>query len=475
MYDVIIIGAGIIGSSVAYYLSQYDIKVAILEASNDVSNGTSKANSGIIHAGYDPKENSLMAKFNVEGAKITKEICRKLDVPYNQCGALVVGYNDEDINTINTLYKRGLNNGVENIEIIDREKLIELEPQINPQAKCALYCKDSAIVSPWELTYALAETAVKNGVKLFLENEVTCIEKCEETFVVTTKKDKYQARYIVNAAGIYADKVNEMIGKKQFTIIPVKGDYYLLDKSESSKVHHTIFQCPDKDGKGELVSITVDGNVIVGPDAKVVEKIDTSTTSSSLDFVKRKAYKTISTLDFSENIRNFAGIRAKSDRDDFIIEESKDVKNFFNIAGIASPGLSSALAIGKYYLDWLIEKETFQKKEHYIDTRKKIRVRELSVQQKDELIKKNPLYGRIICRCETVTEGEIVDSMTSIIPAVSLDGVKRRTNAQMGRCQGGFCSEKIALLLMKYHNLSYKDILQDDVGSNILLSRAKEK
>ncbi|MDO4378749.1 MAG: NAD(P)/FAD-dependent oxidoreductase [Erysipelotrichia bacterium] len=474
MYDVIIIGAGVIGSATAYYLAQYNISTLVLESSNDVSNGTSKANTAIIHAGYDPKPHTLMAKYNVEGSLLTKELCRKLDVPYINNGAMVLAFNDEEIDLLKELYQRGIENGVEGLTLLDSQQAKEAEAEISTEVKGALLVKTSAIISPWEYTYALIETAVRNGVTLKLNNKVTDIKKEKGIFTVKTTEREYQCKYIINAAGIFADKVHEMIGEKEFTINQVRGQYYLLDKSQGAKTKHTLFQCPNRLGKGVVVSPTVHGNLIVGPNAETINDDDTSTTADGLKFVKEKAIKSIPTINFGENIRNFAGIRAKSDRDDFIVEESKSVENFFNLAAMASPALSSAPAIALEAVKWILNKTSCSKKTNYIDERKKIRFKDLSPEEKNNLIKSDPSYGRIICRCETITEGEILQCLNTPIPPCSIDGIKRRTNAGMGRCQGGFCSEKIALILMNKLNLNYRQILQDEDGSNILLAEAKE-
>ena len=473
MYDVIIIGAGIVGCSTAYYLSQYDLKVAVLEACNDVSMGTTRANSAIIHAGYDPEPGTLMAKHNVKGALMVRELCRRLDVPYKQCGALVVGFDDRDMKTIQTLYERGLANGVEFLKILNREETHDLEPQLSADVRGALLAPTSAIVSPWELALALMEVAVENGVELKLNNKVEAISKSDEVFTVRTSEGEYQGRYVVNAAGIYSDVIHEMIGQKEFTITRTKGEYYLLDKSEGSRVSHTIFQCPSKVGKGVLVSPTVHGNLIVGPNAE--DSDNTDTTYEGLQFVRKTAVRSVPFISFGDNIRNFAGIRAKNDRGDFIVEESHSVPGFYNIAGIMSPGLSSAPSLALEAVDWLKGKMELHKKAEYKETRKKVRFSQLNAEEKNELIKKDPRYGRIICRCETVTEGEIVEAIHGIIPAVSLDAVKRRCNAGMGRCQGGFCGGKVAEILVRERGISPLDVLQNQRGTNILVRELKVK
>ncbi|MGI6607763.1 MAG: NAD(P)/FAD-dependent oxidoreductase [Erysipelotrichaceae bacterium] len=474
MYDVIIIGAGVVGCSTAYWLSQYEMSIAILEKHNDVANATTKANSGCMHAGYDPEPGSLMAKYNVEGSIMAKELCKKLDVPYENCGSLVLAYNQQDMQTLQQLYHRGQKNGVKDLYILDEKQTRELEPLLNKKVVGSLYAKTGAIIDPWQYTIALAEIAVENGVVLKLGNEVQEIVKENGIFTITTNKNKYQCKYIINAAGVYADVVHEMIGEKEFTIIPVRGQYYLLDKNEGEKINRVLFQCPGKQGKGVAVCPTVHGNMIVGPDAETVEFENLATTAEALNYIKEKSVMTMDCINFKENIRNFAGIRARSDRGDFIIEESRSVENFYNLAGMASPALTAACAIGYHVIDWLNRKEKFVKKNSYQKTRKKIRFKDLSAEQKNELIARNPAYGRIVCRCEHVTEGEILDCFNSPIPPQSIDAIKRRTNAGMGRCQGGFCGERVAMILKEKLNIEFNEILLDKEGSNILMNKAKE-
>ncbi|MBR0385870.1 MAG: NAD(P)/FAD-dependent oxidoreductase [Erysipelotrichaceae bacterium] len=473
MYDVVIIGGGVIGCATAYYLSFYNIRTVLLERDNDVANGTTKANSAIIHAGYDPEPGTLMAVHNVEGARLTEDLCCKLDVPYRKCGALVVAFSDADMKTVEKLYQRGITNGVKGLSVLNGEQTHALEPQLSQEVRGALLAETSAIVSPWELCLALAETAVRNGVELKLNSEVTAIRRTEGGFEVTAGGETVKGKLIINAAGVHSDDVHELIGEKEFTIKPSRGEYYLLDKSESSRCQHTIFQCPDERGKGVLVSPTVHGNLIVGPNTESSEKDDVATVADSLDFVRNMASKSIPSIDFRENIRNFSGVRARSDRSDFILEESHSVPDFFNMAGIQSPGLSAAPSLAKEAVKWVGSKMELTEKKNTVDERKKIRIKELNREEINDLIKQNPAYGRIICRCESITEGEIMDCFKGPIPPVSIDGVKRRCNTGMGRCQGGFCGEKVASILMKQLNLSGQQILQDKQGSNIILSAAK--
>lgn len=473
MYDIVIVGCGITGSAIAYELSKYDLKVAVLEKENDVSTGATKANSGIIHAGFDPAPNLLMAKLNVRGAHLAKEVCKKLDVLYKQCGAMVVAFDDEQKKILETLMQQGIENGVQNQAIIDGDGARELEPNLSGDVKWALYEPDSAIVSPWEFCIALIETAIKNGVELFLDTDVFKIEKTNGIWKIN---DKFESKVVINAAGINADKIHDLANEHDFDILPKSGEYYLLDKAEGNRVTRTIFQAPTDNGKGVLISPTVHGNLIVGPDSKNVTGNDTKTTNDGLDFVAKKATLSVPSVNLGQNIRNFAGVRARTNVKDFIIcEVIADGKHtgFIDVAGICSPGLSASLAIGEYVEKIIDDASAFldlrlNKKENFIDTRKKIRFKELSEEEKAKIIKENPSYGHVVCRCETITEGEILECFNSPIPPRSLDGIKRRVGTGMGRCQGGFCAPAIVPMLAEKLGIDSSEILQELEGSTIL-------
>ncbi|MDE5995557.1 MAG: NAD(P)/FAD-dependent oxidoreductase, partial [Eubacterium sp.] len=309
MYDVAIIGSGIVGSACAYRLSRYNLKIVVIEKNNDVCCGTTKANSAIIHAGYDPKPNTLMARLNVEGSEMTKEICEKLDVPYNQIGSFVVAFSDDEAKTVEKLCERGIANGVKGVKVIEKDELKELEPNISDEAVCALYAPTAAIVNPWEYGLAMAETAVRNGTEIMLEAEVTGIDKSGDFWNIHTIKGDVKAKYVINAAGVNSDDIHNMVAEEKFKILPSAGEYYLLDKSEGTRVSHIVFQCPNKAGKGTLVAPTVHGNLIVGPNAVAGDKEDVSTKTASLDFIREMASKSVPSIAFRENIRNFTGIR----------------------------------------------------------------------------------------------------------------------------------------------------------------------
>lgn len=475
VYDVAIIGAGITGCSLAYELGKYNVKAIVIEKENDVSVGTTKANSAIVHGGYDPETGTLMAKYNVAGNERIKELCGKLDVPYKQIGALVCAFSEEEVKHVEALKERGIANGVPGLEVWDQAKVREEEPNISDEVVAALYSPTTGIVSPWELAIALAETAATNGVEFMLNAEVTNITKAGDVYTVETPAGNVEAKYICNAAGVYADKVNEYVCKKSFTILPNKGEYYLLDKSQGSLVNHVIFQCPNEKGKGVLVSPTVHGNLIVGPDSQPSAADDLSTTTDGLNFVRTTALKSVPTINYRESIRNFAGVRARTAVHDFFIFEDKEQKGFFNISGMASPGLTSAPAIAVDLVKMLGESGLeLVEKENVVNTRKVNRFKHMSHEERAALIKENPLYGKIICRCETVTEGEIVDALHRPIVPTSIDGIKRRCNAGMGRCQGGFCGPRVQEIIARELNMPLEDVYQDRVGTVIITGETKE-
>ncbi len=475
MYDVAIIGGGICGCALLYELSRYKLKVVLLEKENDVALGTTKANSAIVHAGYDPESGTAMARYNVEGNRLIKQLCAKLDVPYKQIGSLVIALSDEQLATLQLLYARGQQNGVPELELLGREQVLTLEPNLNPEVKGALLAPSAGVVSPWELAIALAETAVRNGAEVLLRSEVTGIQKGEDDFTITAGGNTYQAQYVVNAAGVLADKVSKMAEPPAFSIHPSRGEYYLLDKNQGNLVSHIIFQCPTKVGKGVLVAPTVHGNLIVGPNAEEGRAGDVGTTAEGLEYVRRFSAMSVPAISFRESIRNFAGLRAISDSDDFIIGESKTQKGFFNIAGIKSPGLTAAPAIAADVVRMLGRAGLrLNEKEAFMDTRRVHRFKYMSADGRAEMIRQNPLYGKVVCRCETVTEGEIVDALHRPLSPVSVDGVKRRCSCGMGRCQGGFCGPRVQEIIARELGLPVWKVPLDRDGMNIITGTTKD-
>lgn len=476
MYDVAIIGCGIIGASAAYELSRYNLKVAVLEAENDIANGTTKANSAILHAGYDPEPDTLMAKLNVRGVELARDLCEKLDVERKQIGSFVLAFSQEEMKTVQELYERGNHNGVPGLQVLTGEQVRAMEPNLSDEIQGALYAPSAAVVNPWEFAIALAETAVRNGVEVFTSTAVTGIHKQDDIFTIDTNKDKFYAKYIVNAAGVYADKIHEMVGGTGWHTNYNVGEYYMMDKSQGGIVGKVVFQCPSAVGKGVLVSPTVHGNLIVGPnaaDCAAGESVEN--TAAGLAFVRKLAVRSVPTLAFRDSIRNFAGVRANTNRPDFVIEQSEQCAGFINLGGIKSPGLSSAPAIGEMAVELLREAGlATTKKSSFIDTRHRIKFRELDSMEKDKAIAENPLYGKVICRCETVTEGEIVEAIHRPIVPRSIDAIKRRCNAGMGRCQGGFCGPRVHEILARELGVSMLDIKMDEDGSYILTGPTKE-
>lgn len=479
MFDVAIIGAGIVGASVARELSRYNLNVCLIEKENDVSEGATKANSAIVHAGYDPENGTAMARLNVRGCHLTEVYAKELDVPYKKIGSLVVAFSPEEMETIEELFERGNKNGVPDQRIIHREELLKMEPNIGDEAVGALHSPSAGIVGPWEFCIALTENAVVNGVKLYLNTEVVDIKKEDEMFTIFTgnpELEPIKTKYIVNAAGIYSDVILGMVGEREFKIKPRKGQYFVLDKSQGPLANHVIFQCPSALGKGVLVTPSVHGNLIVGPDAEDnVERDDTTTTKERMEFIRDAAAKSIKGINYRESIRNFAGLRAQSDRSDFIIEESKSVKGLINLAGIKSPGLTSAPAIAEDARD-LLEKAglTLTKNENFNPTRRQTHFMSLSPEEKSAKIKEDPRFGRIICRCENITEGEIVEAIKRPVGALSLDGVKRRVRPGMGRCQGGFCGPRVLEIIAREKNVPLEEVMQDTNGSYILIGETKK-
>lgn len=474
MYDVAIIGCGIVGAATAFTLSKYRLKIIVLEKENDVALGATRANSAIIHAGYDPEPGTLMARLNVRGCEMAPTLCQQLDVPYKNNGSLVLAFSQEDLSTIQALYERGLKNGVPGLRIRNAQETRAMEPYLSENVVGALYAPSAGIVNPWEYALAMAEVAVMNGAEVHLNAPVSAISPSAQGYDLVAGGKKLSARFVINAAGVDSAVIHEMVATKTFSIKPSRGDYYLMDKCEGVRATHVLFQCPSSLGKGVLVSPTVHGNLIVGPNAVSCQDAHrVNTTLEGLNYVKETAARTIPSINYRNAIRNFAGMRANSDRDDFIIGMAAE--RFLDLAGIKSPGLTSAPAIGEEAARLLAENGlALEEKEQPVTTRHRVRFRELSEEGKREIIRKNPLYGRVICRCETITEGEIVDAIHSPIPPCSVDGVKRRAGTGMGRCQGGFCGPRVMEILARELNIHPLEIPKDKAGSRILLSQTKE-
>lgn len=476
MYDVIIIGAGVSGAASARELSRYQVNACVLEKEEDVCCGTSKANSAIVHAGYDAAPGSLMAKLNVQGNRMMPKLAEELDFSFVQNGSLVVCTEEESRPGLEALLERGIQNGVEGLRIVEREELKEMEPNISDGAIAALYAPTAGIVCPFGLNIALAENANTNGVEFHFQTQVESIEKIEGGFRIETSQGIYESRCVVNAAGVHADRIHNMIAEKPIHITPRRGDYYLLDKTAGRHVSRTIFALPGKYGKGVLVAPTVHGNLIVGPTAIDVEDPEgTNTTRQGLEEVSEKCANTVKDIPLRQVITSFAGLRAHEEGHEFIIRELEEAPGFVDCAGIESPGLTSCPAIGCMVADIVRDILDLKEKPDFNGTRKGILNPEtLSLEERNALIKKQPAYGNIICRCEMITEGEILDAVHRPLGARSLDGVKRRTRAGMGRCQSGFCSPRTMEILSRELHMDIRDVTKSGGASRIVVGKNKE-
>ena len=475
MYDVVIIGCGVVGASAAYELARYKLRVAVLEAAADIAAGTTKANSAIIHAGYDPEPGTLMARLNVEGNRLTGEICEKLQVPFKRVGSLVVAFSPEQLPTLRTLYDRGCKNGVPGLRLLSGEEARAMEPGLSEEVCGALLAPSAGIIDPWGFAIAMAETAVRGGVELRRDCPVTGIEDTGAGFVLHTPAGDVAARFVLNAAGVDADRVHEMLEPNDWHTLPSRGEYYLLDKSEHDRVSRVIFQCPGPEGKGVLVAPTIHGNLICGPNAEAVEdRLDLGNTAAGMAEVRAKASRSVPGIQWRQNIRNFAGLRANTARSRVVNEESTARPGYIHQAGGKRPGLSSAPAIAKMAAEMLAaDGLVLEPDPDFVDKREHIVFKNLSAEEKNELIRKDPRYGRVVCRCETITEGEIVAALRSPIPPRSINGVKRRCNAGMGRCQGGFCGPRVQEIIARELGIDQAEVLLEQAGSTILTGRTK--
>ena len=475
MFDVSIIGGGIVGGLILRELTKYQLSVCLLEKAGDVAMGESKANSGIVHAGFDAPVGSLKAKFNVAGNKMMEGVCAELGVKFRRNGSLVVAFTEEDFKVINDLKARGEVNGVDGLEIIDQAQLRQMEKNISDEAIAALYAPTGGIVCPYELTIAAIGNAMDNGAKLLTDFEVADIEKIESGYIVTSKDgQKIASKIVINCAGLHSGKIAEMVGDTDIQIGARKGEYILLDRESGDFVSHTLFFTPTKLGKGILVTPTVDNNILLGPTAEEGND-STETSANGLAFVIEKARKMCKNPPLFNTITSFAGVRAYSSKHDFIIEESKSAKGVIHCAGIESPGLTASPAIAKYVAETLVGGILrLERNENFNGIRKPdYFFKHLSMEEKNEIIKKDTSYGKIVCRCEQVTEGEILRAIRENPPAKDIDGVKRRTRSGMGRCQGGFCQPYVAELIAKEGGMSLTNVTKSGKGAYLLTGVTK--
>lgn len=470
MYDVIIIGAGVTGCAIARELSRYCLDICVIEKNQDVGEGASKANSGIVHGGYDARPGSLMAKLNVEGNRMMERLSKELDFPFKRIGSMVICTTEKEEKKLWDLFDQGRENGVPRLSMLTGEEARKIEPNLPEAVVAALYVPTGGIVCPFGLTIALAENACVNGVEFKLDTEVTLVEKMREGYAVTTDRGVYGTKVVVNAAGVYADYFHNMVSRRKIKITARRGEYCLLDRKAGGHVSHTIFQLPGKYGKGVLVTPTVHGNLLIGPTAADVEdKENTGTTRAGLEEVASKAGASVANLPMRQVITSFAGLRAHEERHDFIIRELRGAKGFVDVAGIESPGLTSAPAIGVMAGEIVRNILKPEEKKYFCATRKgMVDVDGLTKEELAALIEEDPKYGNIVCRCERVSEGEILDAIRRPLGAKTLDGVKRRTRAGMGRCQGGFCTPRIMEILAREWNMDIGEITKCGNGSGII-------
>ncbi|MDK0668048.1 NAD(P)/FAD-dependent oxidoreductase [Clostridium perfringens] len=468
MRDIIVIGAGVVGCSIARELSKYNLDVLVVEKNSDVSEGISKGNSGIVHAGYNEKIGTLKAKLNIEGNKIFDDLSRDLQFPFKRNGAFILAFSDEEMKTLESLKENGEKLGVEGLEILTREEALNIEPNLNKEIVGVLNVKTSGIVSPYEMTIALAENAAENGVEFKLNSKVTSIEKISEGYKVTlNNKEIVNGKIIINASGLEGAFLNNLVSMSKREINPVKGEYCLFDKVAGAMINKTLFQVPSKLSKGVLVTPTAEGNLLVGPNAVEGKTLETS--REGIDEILDKSKKSLEELPVARILNTFSGIRPKTKGGDFIIEEVEDAKNFINVIGIDSPGLTAAPAIGVYVVNMIKERLDLVEKKNFKKTREKIvRFAELSLEEKNRLIKEKPAYGHMVCKCEFVTEGEIVEAIHRPIKALTVDAIKRRTRASMGGCQGIGCTLPISKILSRELGIDISDINKNSEGSPII-------
>ncbi|WP_300899664.1 NAD(P)/FAD-dependent oxidoreductase [Faecalibaculum rodentium] len=470
-FDVLIAGGGVTGAAIAWQLARLDLKVALLEKEEDISEGTTKANSGIVHAGYDAMPGTLKARLNVRGNEMIHEMADVLNFDFNNTGSLVICFDEEHRPALEELYQRGLSNHVPGLRIVEKEELHEMEPELSDQAVCALYAPTAGVVDPFTLAISMAENAADNGVEFFFNTPVETIEKTETGWLVN---GEFETKLFVNAAGLEADDLHNMVCEEKIHIRPRRGEYFLFDKDAGKMASHVLFQQPTAAGKGVLITPTAHGNLMIGPTADFTEtKEDINTTAEGLAQVREKASMTIDHLPFNQVITSFAGLRAVPEGGDFIIGENAD--GFIDAAGIESPGLTSAPAIGEMVAEIIISKLHPGPNENYKPERRGfVNVNDLSREEWKALIEQDPAYGQMVCRCEKVTEGSIKDACSRSIPARSLDGVKRRVRAGMGRCQSGFCSPRTMEIISETLNIPFDEVTKSTKGSKIITGRNKE-
>jgi len=470
-YDVTIIGAGITGSLIAHKLSKYNLNVLILDKGNDVSQGATGANSAMVHSGHDPKSGTLKCKYNVLGNRMYPDLCKELQVAYDPIGAFVVATDNEEVEKLEVLMNQCIDRQIP-YEILSGDKARELEPNLSDNVCKALSLPTTGVITPWEVTIAAMEEAMLNGVELKLSYEVNIIKKTDDGFIIN---DEIKTKVLVNAAGVNCDDITNMLRVSPYKVEAKKGEYYILDHTGEQLVSRVIYPVPTSKGKGVLAVPTVHHNILIGPNSDYCENKDDVSTGSGLDYVKSQINKTIKNIPYNKMIHNFAGLRPHIDLNDFYIQEDDEIKNFIHVAGIESPGLTSAPAIAKDVVEnIIIPKFNTSQKVNYIRRKPFIKMYELDDEKQAEVIKNNSDYGKIVCRCEKISLGEIKDSINRKCGATTIKGVKLRCRPGMGRCQGSFCESEVFKIIYEQTNTNQKDIKLANDGSEIVSSFAKE-
>jgi len=476
IYDVIIIGGGVTGCCIARTLSKYDLKVCLLEKEAEIASGTTKANSGVIHAGYASSREYVKRYLCIRGNKLYTQAAEELNFPFERIGSFVVALEDNQIKKLEEERKKGTEDGIPGLEVIlDKKRIKEMEPNLTDEVVGVLNAPTGGLASPYELTFALAENAATNGVKFFRNHECVKIKHQDYVFTVRTYMGEFQGRNLINAAGLHAARISKMLGLDYFSIMPRKGEYILFDRN-AIQLNKILFPIPTKISKGILVCPTLHGNTFVGPNAQnITDYEDISTTTAGLKEILDGGVKLVPNLPARSSIRNFAGLRAVPDTYDFIIDNT-DVYGFINVAGILSPGLTATFAIAEKVVEFLeLLGVELKEKEDYNPIRPKPeRFKDFSKEELDKKIQEDPSWGRIICRCETIPEKEIIDAIHAPVGANTVDGVKFRCRPGMGRCQGGFCRPRVIEILSRELNKSYEDITKRGEDTNFLLGKTKD-
>ena len=478
MFDCLVIGAGVVGSLIARKLSSYQLDVAVIEKESDVGNIVTMANSAIVHSGYDPVPGTLKAKLNVLGNKMFDQIAEELDVEFERRGSLTVALYDSQLPLLEELAKRSKENGVP-VQILSAKEVLELEPNLNPNVKGALLAPTAGLINPFQLPVHAMENAVDNGVKLYLDEKVVDIKKKSDHFeVICESKNVYESKVVINAAGIYSEEIHKMIEPIDYKLTPRKGEYFILDHYSDSLVKHTIFPLPSEKGKGILVSPTTGGTYLVGPSAEVTfSKDDVSTDKPTLDEVKRQALDMVPSIPFNQVIRTFSGTRPTPSTHDFIIGFAKSDDHFINCSGIESPGLASSPAIAEYVVNEFVGKVLSLKKKESFNpyVRKRVNLNKMSAEERSKFVKEHPEYGEIICNCEKISLGEILDEFKSSVPPKTIKAVRKRTRAGFGKCQGGFCTPLVTRLIAKEFNIPLNKVLYQYHDSYIVRYKVKDQ